>query len=679
MPTLEKIKSNNHSVSVMRSSVVRNSILLLIATTVFNIAYSQSGKNLSLADEYYAAGEYLTAAGLYQQFLHPAVKRNPASDFPLNSKKSEGIAAGRYHDKMDIVYKQAESYRMANYLPQALALYQQCFEKDSLKYAAALYQEAVCQRSMGDYMAAEQTLNRYLATDGQYKTEAEKEKANLQFIKKQLSRPDSVLYHVEKLDVPAGGGAYSFTTGPDNHFFITGTQTDSVKEEGVNPNHNRIFTASLLNGRIEKFEQIKIEGLNSTFNQGTASISADGNYIYFTQWSKENGKSVASIYYAVKKGKEWVRPAVLSTVNQQGHNSQQPFCSADGKYLFFASDRRGTVGNMDIWFAPIQANGKTGAPVNAGVAVNTKGNEQAPFYQVSSSTLIFSSDKSGMGGFDLFQASGTETTWQPAENMGWPVNSSRDDIYFYTPENQNPLQNAYVSSDRGSECCLGIYHISKTEKKKILTGMIRDCENNQPVAGAEIILQDTAGNVLHGTTNEEGKYAFNMPLRTGQGQVSVVKDGYDQQVTPVKIESSVQGWLEETWNNASICLQKHVEQVRAENVVSIYFDFDKSKLTTGGKLQLDSIYNVLLVDSTISLQISGYTDGRGSEVYNKSLSDKRAKACADYLIQKGINSLRITFESFGACCPVEMEKVNGRDNGDARAMNRRALINVKRS
>ena len=93
---------------------------------------------------------------------------------------------------------------------------------------------------------------------------------------------------------------------------------------------------------------------------------------------------------------------------------------------------------------------------------------------------------------------------------------------------------------------------------------------------------------------------------------------------------------------------------------------------------MDSIYSVLSADSTATIQISGYTDGRGSEEYNKKLSDRRAKACADYLIGKGIDAARISFESFGACCPIEMELLNGRDNPDGRSKNRRALINISK-
>ena len=94
---------------------------------------------------------------------------------------------------------------------------------------------------------------------------------------------------------------------------------------------------------------------------------------------------------------------------------------------------------------------------------------------------------------------------------------------------------------------------------------------------------------------------------------------------------------------------------------------------------MDSIYRVMAEDPSVTIQISGYTDGLGSAVYNQKLSDKRAKACADYLIKKGIKASRVTLVSFGSCCPVEMELINGRDNPDGRSKNRRALINVKKN
>jgi outer membrane protein OmpA-like peptidoglycan-associated protein len=134
-------------------------------------------------------------------------------------------------------------------------------------------------------------------------------------------------------------------------------------------------------------------------------------------------------------------------------------------------------------------------------------------------------------------------------------------------------------------------------------------------------------------------------------------------------------WLTDTLYNGTLCIDKKLV-IKVENVVTVYFDFDKSQLKERGVAQLDSIYNVLAENVTATIQISGYTDGLGTAEYNKVLSDKRAKTCADYLIGKGIDTNRISFESFGACCPIEMELINGRDNPDGRSMNRRALINI---
>jgi outer membrane protein OmpA-like peptidoglycan-associated protein len=136
-------------------------------------------------------------------------------------------------------------------------------------------------------------------------------------------------------------------------------------------------------------------------------------------------------------------------------------------------------------------------------------------------------------------------------------------------------------------------------------------------------------------------------------------------------------WQTDIINNASVCLTKKFV-LKVENVVTVYFDFDKSEIKEMEMEKLDSIYNVMVENPAYTLQVSGYTDGKGSVEYNKKLSDNRAKSCAEYLIQRGIDSSRISFESFGACCPVEMELINGRDNENGRAKNRRALININK-
>ena len=681
---LSQQKNNIHLLKFgIVKTIVSRFILLVIVSAIFIQAQGQADKRLILADHYFAAGEYFTAAGLYGQFLNPAVKTKTSSDFPLNSKKNAEGRTGVNQSKPDILYKQAESYRLANYWTEASALYKECFDKDAVKYATGLYWYAVCQRSMGNYMAAEECINRFLkdyAADKTWQQAADKELKTLKFIQSQVTRPDTVLYHIQKINTSFGTekGIFAPVSTTGNQYLITSTKTDSV-EAGINPNHNRLFYTTLADNGFQNIEPISIEGMDVALNQGTASLSANGNYLYFTQWKKENGQNVSSIYLSTKKGNGWSRPALLSSVNQIGSNSKQPFCTTDGKYLFFASDRKGGHGNFDIWYAPLHANGTTGAPVNAGAALNTAGNEQAPFFHSATNTLVFASDRApGMGGYDLFTSKGWETQWQTPENMGYPVNSSRDDIYFFAPANTTLLDKAIFSSDRGSECCLAAYTVSKTPKKKMSTGVILDCKDNQPVAGAEVIMKDASGKIFKTQTGEDGKYKFELTGDVKQSQLSVSKGKYSDTTADITVEGINETvWHTDILNNAAVCIEKKLV-IKAENVVTVYFDFDRSLLKERGIAQLDSIYNVLMEDTVATIQISGYTDGLGSAVYNQKLSDKRAKACADYLIKKGIESSRISFESFGACCPVEMELINGRDNPDGRGINRRALINISK-
>ena len=658
---------------------VKKTALMVLAGSALGIqAYSQANQNLALADQYFAAGEYFTAAGLYGQYLHP-VKKQTSSDFPLNFK-SKGTGKGNYVNDLAIQFKQAESYRLANYWNEAAALYKSCYDQDPATYPHALYWYAVCQRSLQNYALANESLERFVNEHPgtAFMQEAGKEKDRLAFISQQKARPDSILYHVEKLSIGSGqdAGVYAPVASSNDRYLVTSTVKDSVSLPGKNPYHNRLFQTVWANGSLQNMEPVDIEGMDNSLNQGTASLHPNGDILYFTQWKKENGQSVASIFYATKKDNGWSQPIPLESVNQEGSNSKQPFCSADGKYLYFASDRKGGSGHYDIWYAPLQADGKAGAPVNAGPQVNTAGNEQAPFYHAASNTLVFASDHiPGMGGFDLFTSKGSEANWQAPENMGYPVNSSRDDIYYFASEKGSLFTNALVSSDRGSECCLATYAVTKTPKGKLVSGVVRDCKDNTPLAGTEVVMKETSGKTFTATTGEDGSYVFELSGDINQRQFITTKDKYAGKSTEMEVDGGKSGWLIDTIYNAPICLEKKLV-IKVENVVTVYFEFDRSELKDRAINQLDSIYNVLVEHPQATIQVSGYTDGLGSVEYNKKLSDRRAKSCADYLIAKGIDPARISFESFGACCPVEMEMINGRDNPDGRSMNRRALINI---
>lgn len=644
---------------------------------------AQADKRIVQAEQYFAKGEYYTAAKLYEQYLAPSSQQIVQANFPINSKKRRtktGSGAGKGVSKNDILFRTAESYRLANYMNEAIASYKEVGEKEPIKYNHAWYWKAVCERALGKYAEAEESISKYQSNamgNDPYKNAAEKELATIRFIRSQLSRPDSVMFTLNQ--VPLQGtdkGSFAPAQMNGNHFIVTSTATDTAAAVGVNPNRNRLFHTTYNNGTFENSEELQIEGANAQMQQGAAAVTADGNHLFFTQWVKESNKTVAAIYHASKTNSGWGNVQAVTNINKDGFSSKQPSVTADGKYLFFASNMQGGNGGFDIWYAPLNADGTTGTPVNAGAAVNTEADEQTPFYHNSSSTLVFSSNGGvGMGGFDLFTSKGVVGNWSAAENAGHPVNSSRDDVYFFAPEGAPLLTKAVFSSDRGSDCCLQNYTVTKAPKKEKLTGIIRDLTDSKPVADAEVTLTDATGKTWKQTTNADGGYTFNLEGK-GPYTLNIKKKHYKEKTTASQVETTDdKDWAIDVLQNKDEFIEKRVI-LRPETLVTVYFDFDKHNIKTDAGITLDSVYNVLTQFPGATLQISGYTDMKGTEEYNKVLADKRAKACKNYLVSKGIDSNRISIESFGECCPVELEEIDGKDNPAGRAKNRRGLINV---
>jgi outer membrane protein OmpA-like peptidoglycan-associated protein len=636
---------------------------------------------LQLADQYFEAGEYYTAGYLYEQYLKTSGRSINSPAFTTYAKSSTAAAGTQNRSRAGILYKQAESYRLAHYWINADSAYKKCTDNID-----AVYWRAVCERSLENYDAAEENIRKYLSADGknsQFKDAAEKELETLQYIRSQLAAAGAGLVTSSKLKTPGSfeKGAFAVRAVSGNKYLVSSTRTDTAKVKGVNPHTSRLFYGTLKNDSLDQLTPVVLPVANISDNQGVASFTADGNRIYFTQWKKEKGRIVSNIYYIINRGDSgWTRPALLPQVNIDGFSSKQPFCSADGIYLYFASDRPGGSGGFDIWYAPIYEDGSAGTPVNAGPGINTAGDEQAPFYHTRSGTMVFATNgRPGMGGYDLFSVRGSDKAWGEPRNMGYPINSSRDDIYFFAPEDTALLASAIVGSDRGTGCCLENYLIKRSSRNKRLTGLVRDHKDNTPVADAAIVLTDPSGKTWTTKTDDKGNYSFDTIHNDYSNyRITISKQYYNDTTDVVKINDTAEvSLLTDQLVNTDMYIDKKFI-LNVETVVTVYFDFDKSNLKTEAVNKLDSVYNVMVQFPSFTLQISAYTDGKGTEEYNKKLSDRRARSCANYFIDKGIKASRITFESFGACCPLELELINGRDNPDGRSRNRRALINISK-
>jgi outer membrane protein OmpA-like peptidoglycan-associated protein len=426
---------------------------------------------------------------------------------------------------------------------------------------------------------------------------------------------------------------------------------------------------------IQGMEMIAVEGNDNEANQGTAVLHPNGEYLYFTQWTKEKDQSASGIYVSRRKDGKWNTPEKLLQVNGDGFNSKQPAIASNGSAMYFSSNRPGGSGGFDLWSVALDANGlPNGEPVNIGSSVNTSGDEQAPYFLPSEQLLVFSTNnRPGMGGYDLFKTKGSGTSWTTPENLGYPVNSTRDDIYYY---NSSPefMKHAYLSSDRGSNCCLETYHLEKLPKKKKLVGQLVACNNSEPMEGAEVELNTGTGNKTR--TDAEGKFSFELKEDDKPTELVFSKDSFIAKTTQYKlIELNEKDPLTNVYLNETVCLDK-IEIIKPENVSPVYFDFDKSKLLKSGKATLDSVYDILANNPTYSIKVDAHTDSKGSEEYNIKLSKRRAEAVVNYLVKKGIDPVRITREAFGKSLPAVDDMPNGVYDPAAAQQNRRALIHI---
>ncbi|MGI8599942.1 MAG: hypothetical protein ACR2KB_11880, partial [Chitinophagaceae bacterium] len=481
-------------------------IFFCCTITVGVTAVAQDVEQLRLADQYFARGEYLTAAELYAQYINPPKNAVHKSDFILKPVKS-GKTGTRFVSRDAVLWKQAESYRLAYHWNEALIVYKELYKRDSVNNSGALYWMAVSQRALGLLPDAAVNLDKYV--NGNYTAlneEVQAEKQNLNFIKQATLRPDTVLFTIKPLQNTGMQGGLSGYIKRGNDLLYTSTTTIEAETRTSNPNFNRLYIGNTSTGN-DGLQVLTFDLMPQSSHQGAASLSTDGSTLYFTHWVIENGVRKSDIYKTTRNAEGWQFPQLVDGLQKEGFNNQQPFITADNKFLFFASDREGGYGGMDIWWAPILNDGKIGEVRNAGANVNSSSNEETPFYQSGSSTLVFASDKAGgMGGFDLYSTRGKMGNWVKASNLGYPVNSTRDDKYFSAAESNYLFDDAYISSDRGSDCCLAIYQINKAKKQQVITGKVLDCATGQPLANTKLGILKEDQQLL--VTDSKGAYTY---------------------------------------------------------------------------------------------------------------------------------------------------------------------------
>lgn len=464
------------------------------------------------------------------------------------------------------------------------------------------------------------------------------------YLNKLLGKAKS--FDVKSLEFNSKNSDFGAFLKNDVIYFASGRNATRKNYEWNDEPFLDIFKTDFKDGKANT-TAIPALDLNTKYHEGPVSITSDGNTIYFSRESFFDNKFVKTkdkkqklgkmnIYKATNNGGKWENISSVS-FNSKEYNTSSPSISKDGKTLFFISDMPGTLGKTDVWKASVNEDGTFGLPTNLGDKVNTEGNELSAFIADDNMLYFASNGKKGLGGLDVFVANLDKDT--EAINLGKPVNSEKDDFGFTFNQQQNT---AFLSSNRdGGQGSDDIY-MALPVCIVDLIATAHDTKSGLTIANANVTILDENKNVVSkSVTNGMGKATFALECNKNYF-INVDKDGYDSSVFPM--DKSKNG---ELTINTDL---KPTEAIVTETEVilrDINFEFNKSNITQEGAFELDKLVEVLNKYPEMVIFAKSHTDSKGSDKYNMSLSERRAKSTVQYVVSKGILAERITGKGFG--------------------------------
>ncbi|MEK6780265.1 MAG: OmpA family protein [Bacteroidota bacterium] len=600
------------------------------------------------------------------------------SQVPLSTKNKKAIE----------LYTEADNYRVRGQFNQAISLLQQAIEKDrnfseayfrlgltfkmmqdldrsTKSYEAGLYLTADQKKQkgffyelgdnylqLGDYEKARDFLTRYLDSEMLNKAKVDQAilwKRTTEYAIKNRRNSSGFMPRPLSDTVNCFPMQYFPVLTADEQELIFTRRLGAGNEDDEDLVISRKDSA----GHWQKPESIS-PNVNSEFNEGTCTISADGRQLIFTSCLGRKGFGNCDLFQSLRVGNTWSQPLNMGPQINSAAWESQPALSADGRVLYFLSDRKGGLGNRDIYVSyQIEPNKWTKAE-NVGSKINTPYDEISPFIHVNGRTLFFAANgRLGFGGYDLYRSEKENGEWQDPVNFGYPVNNHEDQFsLFITADGKK----GYYSHEKGWKNTSGkIYEINVPDELQIkfrsnyVKGKVRDKKTGQPL-NARIELYNVVKNELISFVNSDsvtGEYLMVLTQGSEYG-LFVSKKEYVFQSLNFNYESEVN--IEPVVVNV---LMDRVIVGATSVLKNIFFEFDRYDLQGKSITELEKMVRFLTENPQIKIEISGHTDNDGLPAYNIKLSQNRAQAVANYLTQHGIDIKRMIQKGYGADHPIK--------------------------
>lgn len=412
--------------------------------------------------------------------------------------------------------------------------------------------------------------------------------------------------------------------------------------------------------------------INSQFNEGTCSVTADGNILIYTSCDAPDSEGSCDLYIAYKVNGSWQRPKNMGkAVNSRSWDSQ-PSLSADGRILFFSSNRRGGFGGNDIWYSVRQDDGSWADAKNLGSTVNTARDEISPFMFFNNEILFFASDgHQGFGGMDIFLSRVKDSEFLSPENLGLLINDQLDQVaLFITAQKDYAYFTELTSGENGNDRSI-LYRFKFPEE--IYLG------EDLTVTGGKVFNEKTGEPIdatltLVSLTNDSTLYEFKSDGKTGEFMMLYPDKG----ISGLYVEK--RGYLPKIYNVERDKLQ-NVQDLKVELTPvasgeefifeNIFFDFDQYALKSESISSLKRLLKFLQENPNVNILITGHTDNVGLSSYNLQLSLKRAESVQKYLVKEGMHPGRVMVDGKG-----DKEPVVPNNTAQNQALNRRITIKV---
>ncbi len=627
----------------------------------------------------------LQACNPTMQAYKNGVKRFDNGEYDLALKDFQKAAEGNY-ESAQTNYLIAESYRLSNRYQEAIPYYKKAMEAGATD-PNARFQYAYALKASGQYDEARAEFAQFTENATADKTLKERAAREVETLKI-TDRIKLKKAEVTVVDMPFN------TPGAEFSPAILGDELviSASKKEKIYKNNGQAMLGLY---KVKMGEQPSEASTSPTLfsanvfaeeaNEASPAFSPDGKTLVFARGNtgKRKGTVDVDLYMSRFVNGQWTDPSYLP-VNDSLAWDGSPAFSRDGKTLYFASNRAGGAGGIDLYRTNMDASGRFSKPVNMGKDINTAGDEMFP-YVSPDNKLYFSSDgHPGLGKLDLFVATRSQGIIS-IENMGIPFNTPQDDFGLVFMEDQ---ESGFFASNRpGGKGDDDIYFFAEPVidtpdstilaqndptnplnpnnplyiegKRKVvryfLAGdVLTNTPTPAPIDSAKVrILSDSADVELAQLMTEEGGKFGRYNLEEGKDYVLLVeKKGFITRREPFSMDGKsippifLNKVLTDTTYRVTVKLDD-LELNKTFTLENIYYDLNKYNIRSDAAVELDKLVQILKDNPTVKIELASHTDARATDAYNNTLSQQRAQSAVNYLISRGIDADRLTAKGYG--------------------------------